>query len=128
MQLNTDKTEEISIESYVIYKQTSINKADFDTILNETSTEAKLSLSSNKLSSISQNENVELKIELNNNSENSDLYQNPKFEIELPKEISDIEIKDANILFDEELQIENISKPVKKWKNYNINQTKRNTK
>lgn len=93
--------------------ETEVNSYTINTKLNETSTKSKLSLSSNKLSSISKNENVELKIELNNNSENSDLYQNPKFEIELPKEISDIEIKDANILFDEELQIENISKSVK---------------
>lgn len=90
-----------------------LNTYEIKTILNETSTEAKISLSSSKLSSISLNENIELKIELNNNNENSDLYKNPKFEIELPKEISDIEIKDANILFDEELQIENINKTVK---------------
>lgn len=77
--------------------------------LTETKTEAQISLSTNKLSSISKNENVKIKIELKNNSENSDLYKNPKFEIELPKEIENIEIKEANILFDEELQIEKIS-------------------
>lgn len=76
--------------------------------LTETKTEAEISLNINKLSSISKNENVEIKIELKNNNENSDLYKNPEFEIELPKEISNIEIKDTNILFDEELQIESV--------------------
>lgn len=91
-------------------KNVTLAEADISRELTETKTEAQVILSTNKLSSISKNENVEIKIELKNNNENSDLYKNPKFEIELPKEISDIEIKDANILFDEELQIEDISK------------------
>lgn len=84
--------------------------------LQETKTEATLNFSTNKFSSISQNENVEIKVELKNNQENSDLYKNPLFEIEFPEEISQINIKDSNILFDEELQIESIE------------QTKRNGK
>lgn len=76
--------------------------------LQESKTEATINFSTNKLSSISKNENVEIKIELKNNVYTSDLYKNPQFEIQFPQEISQINIKDANILFDEELKIENI--------------------
>lgn len=76
--------------------------------LQESKTEASINFSTNKLSSISKNENVEIKIELKNNVETSDLYKNPEFEIKFPKEISQIDIKDTNILFDEELKIESV--------------------
>ncbi len=79
----------------------------------ETKTEATLNVETNKLSSITKNENIELKIELNNNKETSDLYESPSFEIELPKEISNITVKEANVLFDDELKILDISKSEK---------------
>lgn len=86
------------------------------TELQESKTEAIFELGINKLSSISKNENVEIKIELKNNEETSDLYKNPRFEIEFPEEISSINIKEANVLFDEELQIESINKTKKDGK------------
>lgn len=87
-----------------------IENAYLNTELIETKTEANLSINTNKLSSITKNENVELKIELNNNNENSDLYEDPSFEIEFPKEITDIDVKEINILFDNELQIDRVEK------------------
>lgn len=86
------------------------------TELTETKTEANLSIDTNKLSSITKNQNIELKIELNNNKETSDLYENPSFEIELPKEITNIEIKESNVLFDDELKIDSIDKVTKNGK------------
>ena len=79
----------------------------------ETKTEAQISLNTNKLTSILKNENVEIKIELKNNNETRDLYINPKFEIEFPKGIKDITVKENNILFDDELQIESIDKIIR---------------
>ena len=74
----------------------------------ETKTEATLTIDSNKLSSMRVNENVELRIELHNNKNTSDLYVNPSFEIEFPKEITKLEINEWSVFFDEELVITNI--------------------
>lgn len=102
---------EYKIEGIDTNKQ--IENCYVNTELQETKTEANLTIDTNKLSSITKNENVEFKIELNNNNEASDLYENPSFEIELPKEITNITIKEANILFDDELKISNIEKTTK---------------
>ena len=87
-----------------------LDECFINTELLETKTEANLNIETNKLSSITKNENVEFKIELNNNKETSDLYENPSFEIELPKEITNITIKESNVLFDNELKIKEIEK------------------
>ena len=76
----------------------------------ETTTEAQMTLSTNKLASIVKNENVEIKIALNNNQEDRDLYKNPKFEIEFPAGVKDVTVKESNILFDDELKIETVKK------------------
>ena len=62
----------------------------------------KLSLSTTEL-----NENVEFKIELNNDKENSDLYVNPIFELCLPKYVDNIDLKAVNMLYESGLSIEN---------------------
>ena len=82
----------------------------------QTKTEATLSINSDKLSSMRKNENVQFKIELHNNQETSDFYESPSFEIELPKEIVNIEIKEVNLLFDDELEIDSIEKENKNGK------------
>ena len=108
--------DEYSVDLQVEDQSINIGQAIVKNELSESKTEAVLSVNNNKLSSITKNENVEIKIELKNNIETSDLYKNPTFEIELPKEISKIDIKDANILFDEELQIESIEQNNKNGK------------
>ena len=92
---------------------TKIEGISLKNTLLETSTEAQMELSTNKLASIIKNENVEIKIELKNNNESRDLYKNPRFEIEFPTGIKDITIKEANLLFDNELKIEKIEKVVR---------------
>ncbi len=76
----------------------------------ETKTKARLTISKDKLSTIVKNENVEFKIELGNNTDTSDLYIDPMFDIELPSYIEDIDIKEYKILYDEELVIKNVQK------------------
>ena len=53
---------------------------------------------------INHEEDVEIKLELNNKKESSDLYKNPKFNIELPEHIEKAEIEKTEILFEEELK------------------------
>ena len=78
--------------------------------LEETNTKANIQIGKDTLSTIVNNENVEIKIELDNNRENTDLYINPVFRIELPEYIEDINVKEANVVFDNNLKISNIQK------------------
>ena len=78
--------------------------------LTETSSDAKLSLSNNKLSTILDKNNLDLKIELNNSNYNSDLWIDPTFIIEFPEEIEDVDVKSSDILYDGGLQINGIQK------------------
>lgn len=66
----------------------------------ESRTQATLAISRTSLSTISSNENVELKIELNNDKETSDLYVNPSFEVVFPKYVKSVAIESINLLND----------------------------
>ena len=85
------------------------NKSD-SIELEETNTKANIEIGKDTLSTIVNNENVEIKIELDNNRENTDLYINPVFRIELPEYIEDINVKEANVLFDDNLKIIGVQK------------------
>lgn len=76
--------------------------------LEATVTKSKISINREKLSTLVKNEDVEFTIELGNDNENSDLYVDPIFEIELPKEIENVEVLESKILFDEELLIDKV--------------------
>lgn len=72
-------------------------------------TKAEISMNKDQLSTILDNENVELKIVLNNNSENSDLYINPQFEVVFPSYVKEVEVKGVNLIYEEGLTVKNIS-------------------
>ncbi len=75
----------------------------------DTITNASISLNRNELSTIVENENIEINISLNNASYISDMYKNPIFEVVLPEEVQDVKIKDINLLYgNDELEIANI--------------------
>ena len=76
----------------------------------ETNTKANIQIGKDTLSTIVNNENVEIKIQLDNNRENTDLYINPVFRIQLPEYIEDINVKEANVLFDDNLKIIGVQK------------------
>lgn len=71
----------------------------------EASTYATLSINKESLSTTKSNENVEIKIELNNDKENSDLYINPAFEVVFPKYVKEVTIQNANVLYENGLKI-----------------------
>ena len=73
--------------------------------LNETTTEARLEISRNTLSTIVKND-IEMKLILKTDEESKDLYKNPTFRIELPEQVESIEINSVNVLYEEELTIE----------------------
>ena len=72
--------------------------------LNETTTEAKLEISRNTLSTIVEND-MEMKLILKTDEESKDLYKNPTFTIELPEQVENIQVNSIDILYEEELTI-----------------------
>lgn len=75
------------------------------------------------LSTIITNENVELRVILKTNDITCDLYKNPTIEIVLPNYIKQINIKDINLLFDDELTIKEYNTYVNETGNIVINIT-----
>lgn len=108
---NFDKlVEQVTIMQKQAQNYMSMKDAEMSIDLVETSTNAEIELSKTVLSTVVTNEDVEIKIALDNNRIETDLYVNPAFLVELPEYIEDINIKEANVLFDENLQIQEIEK------------------
>lgn len=88
---------------------TELGTKSTSTELLDTITNASVSLNRNELSTLVKNEDVEINISLNNAQDSSDMYKNPVFELTFPKEITNVEIKDMNLLYaNDELEIQNI--------------------
>ncbi len=73
--------------------------------MQEPVTKAELFVTPQNLSTIVKNEDVEIRVILNTSNTDYALYKNPVFEIELPKEITKVELKSINLLLEEELKI-----------------------
>ena len=83
--------------------------------LTETQTKADLLLETDTFSTLIENKNVEIKVRLNNDTNESDLYQNPIFQIEFPTYIESVDVKKENVkvLYSDELKLQDI-KTIKK--------------
>lgn len=64
-----------------------------------------INIQSNKESINKTEENIELRVELGNNNENSVLYSNPTVNITFPNFVEDVEIVNSNLLFETELTL-----------------------
>jgi len=85
-----------------------IGETEITTALNNTTTKASLVIDRDNLSTIATNENVELRLELNNNVDTSDVYGHSVFEIKMPTYVTNIEVTDSSIMYGEGLDISNI--------------------
>ena len=74
--------------------------------LNETTTETRLEISRNTLSTIVAND-IEMKLILKTDEESKDLYRNPTFTIELPEQVESVQVNSINVLYEDELTIAN---------------------
>lgn len=101
---------EIKLEEKINNEFVNVDNQNAEIILTETNTNANITLNKTTLSTIVNNEDVELKIELDNSREDSDMYVNGTFKVEFPKYIEDVNIKNYNILYSEGLNIKNINK------------------
>lgn len=80
-------------------------KVNIERSFSESYTKANVSLDREYLSAIKDNENVEIKVVLNNDSEESDLYTNPIFEIVFPQYIKNVTINNVYMLYKNGLSI-----------------------
>ena len=87
-----------------------LGNTEIRTTLVNTTTKATLHMDRDSLSTLAPNENVEFRIELNNNLDTSDVYGHSVFEIELPSYIQKFDITDSGIMYGEGLTISNIEK------------------
>ena len=79
------------------------------TNLVETTTNATVTLSRNDLSTLVENDDVEINISLNNATDESDMFKNPVFELVFPREIKEVTLKDINLVYgNDELEISNV--------------------
>ena len=70
-------------------------------------TNVNFTMNKTHLSTITENENVEFKIDLINNLEISDLYKNPTFEIVFPTYVKEVKINDIYALYQNGLEVAN---------------------
>lgn len=82
-----------------------VEQAQINTSLLDTTTKANLVLDRDSLSTLAVNEDVEIKIELNNHTEKSDVYGYSVFEVELPEYVQSVELTNVSTLYGEGLNI-----------------------
>lgn len=82
-----------------------IGTSEVTTKLVDTVTKANLVMDRDNLSTLERNDNVELRIELNNAVDTSDIYGDSVFEIALPESIESIEITNTSLLYAEGLEV-----------------------
>lgn len=82
------------------------NKSSIPVI--EPTSKLEVEISKTQFSTVLENEEVEIKATLKTNSEYDSLYKNPTIEIVLPKEMENIEILGTELLYEDELKIENV--------------------
>ena len=85
-----------------------IGTVDTEVKLNDTITKPNLVIDRDSLSTIVDNENVEFRIELNNDKETSDVYGASTFEIVLPEYVENAEVTNSSVAYGEGLDITNV--------------------
>lgn len=99
-------------EGFAIYPDgtmDSLGEATSVINIRDTKSSAILEIGQTELSTTVKNEGINFKIRLNNNEDTSDLYENPVFEIRLPKAIREIKIRNIDLFYTNgELEVANV--------------------
>ena len=98
-----NKIKQMQEISYAIVGK-NINKVETKIKLNETQTDAVLEINKDSLNTMQENE-IEAKVILKENSEANDLYKNPTIEIELPEQVEQAEITNINKMYADNFKI-----------------------
>ena len=87
------------------------NLSNIKTIeLKNTESKASIDVSTNTLSAIKENKNIEIVATLETNDESKDLYKNPSVDIIFPEEIKQVNISSAKALYRNGLKVANCEK------------------
>ena len=81
---------------------------EIKTELIDTVTDINLVVDRESFSTVTTNSNVEIRLELNNDKETSDIYGDSIFEVEMPKYITSMELTNASMIYGEGLDIANV--------------------
>lgn len=73
--------------------------------LQETETKAKIEINRKDLSTMIENQNVEIKVTLETNNEKYDLYKNPTIKIGLPKQVEQVKVNSINLFYEDEMKV-----------------------
>lgn len=86
-----------------------INAETVGTIaLEEPTSKVNVTLSNTNLSTVVKNENIVMNIELERDDITDNLFANPELKITFPEEVTNIEAKDATLLYEDELKSEEL--------------------
>ena len=85
-----------------------LGNCEIKTKLNETKTNFNLVIDRDSLSTVTPNTNVEMRLELNNDEETSDIYGNSVFELEMPEYVTGLNLTNASMIYGEGLDISNV--------------------
>lgn len=86
------------------------------TKLVDTVTDFNLIVDRENLSTVTTNSNVEIRLELNNDKETSDIYGATVFEIEMPEYITALNISNASVIYGEGLDVSNVETYIRNGK------------
>ena len=96
---------DVSVKYAGLEESFALQKINIERNLSESYTKANIFMDRDYLSAIKNNDNVELKIELNNDKTESDLYANPIFEVVFPSYIKEVTINNVYMLYKNGLSI-----------------------
>ena len=82
-----------------------VGTSEIKTDLIDTITKANLVMDRDTLSTLAENDEVELRVELNNATDKSDIYGNSVFEVELPEYVESLSVTNVSLLYGEGLEI-----------------------
>ena len=82
-----------------------VETSEISTVLNDTITNATLELDRDSLSTLATNDDVEIRVALNNATDKSDMYGHSIYEIELPENVESVQVTNSSILYGEGLNI-----------------------
>ena len=75
-------------------------------LLNEPVTKIETNIDRTSLSTVTENKDIKINVVLKNNDTKYDLYKNPVIQIEIPSYITNINIKNIELLYEEEMKLD----------------------
>ena len=94
----------LKVYAYKDEKEVSNQTINKEINLTEPTSNASIDISSKNLSTVVNNEDVVITATLETNNIEEALYRNPELKITLPQEVKDISLKDAKLIYEDELK------------------------